>query len=103
VIRNYLNHGIHVSGKGILIQENRIYGGLYHGIRISDIFGSDCSGNIVIRWNQIDGGSAYEDMSAIQVLDSKAGSLEIHDNTEYDSTVPVVPAIDRPCDESSPD
>jgi hypothetical protein len=102
VIRDYLNHGIHVSGKDILIQENRIYGGFGNGIRISDRFGMDCSGNIVIRWNEIDGGSVYG-ASAIQVLDYEPGTLEIHDNTEYDSTAPVVPTIDQPCDESSPD
>jgi len=102
VIRGYLNHGIHVSGKDILIQENRIYGGLFNGIRISDSFGMDCSENIVIRWNEIDGGSVYG-YKAIQVLDYKPGTLEIHDNTEYKGTVPVPPAIDQPCDGSSPD
>ncbi len=102
LIRDYLNHGIHVSGKDILIQENRIYGGLSNGIRISDIFGRDCSENIVIRWNEIDGGSEYG-ASAIQVLDYKPDTLEIYDNTEYNSAVPVDPVIDRPFVETNPD
>ena len=102
VIRHYLNHGVHVSGKDILIQGNSIYGGLFNGIRISDRFGMDCSENLVIRWNKVDGGAVYG-ARAIQVLDSKPESLEIHDNTQYEGTVTVPPAIDRPCDDSSPD
>ena len=102
LIRSYLNHGIHVSGKDILIQENRIYGGLYNGIRVSDSFGMDCSENVVIRWNEVDGGSVYG-ARAIQVYDSKPGTIEVHDNTQYEGTVTVPPAIDRPCDEGSPD
>lgn len=96
VIRDFFNHGIHVSGKDILIQENTIYGGFYNGIRISDTLGRDCSQDLVIRWNSVDGGLVYG-ASGIQVFDYRPGTLEIHDNTEYEGTVVVPPSIDRPC------
>lgn len=97
VIKFYHNHGIHVSGQDILIQENEIHSGAYNAIRISDRYREDCSNNNLVRSNRLGKGSSQEPNEQIKVFYHVNNTFSQYNNTDYTNGNSIVHSFSEPC------
>jgi hypothetical protein len=85
-IFDYHNHGIHLSGRDVYVEDNYVHDGKQNAIRIADQRSpADCASHFFIRNNTVNPGSVNP--SAILVDNYKPGAFAIFGNTSNGSLV----------------
>lgn len=75
------NHGIHVSGRKIDIQNNTIYSQYLNAIRLDDQNAVDCSSTVTIKYNYVERGDYNANQYSIYYNHYKTGTVAVSYNT----------------------
>ena len=89
-LTSYTNHGIHLSGRHIRIENNTIYDGNYCGIRIDDQQPNpECSSDITISGNSVANGHVTTNThDPIFVSHYRKGTVRVSNNRDHATGLP---------------